>query len=56
MISDIVKNIGTKKVFTKLDLYWGYNNVWVKKRDKCKGSAHDPRRVVQTYSNVFWTY
>ena len=35
LISDIVKNIGTKKVFTKLDLYWGYNNVWVKKRDKC---------------------
>ena len=26
-ISDIVENIGTKKVFTKLDLQWGYNNV-----------------------------
>jgi len=27
LISDIVKNIGTKKVFTKLNLQWGYNNV-----------------------------
>ena len=27
LISDIVKNIGTKKVFTKLNLQWDYNNV-----------------------------
>ena len=27
LISDIVENIGTKKVFTKLDLRWGYNNI-----------------------------
>ena len=30
LISDIVENIGTKKVFMKLDLKWGYNNVWIK--------------------------
>jgi len=34
LISDIVENIGTKKVFTKMDLRWGYNNVWIKERDK----------------------
>ena len=27
LISDVVENIGTKKVFTKIDLRWGYNNV-----------------------------
>jgi len=27
LISDIVENTGTKKVFTKIDLRWGYNNV-----------------------------
>ena len=27
LISDIVENIGTKKVFTKMDLQWGYNNI-----------------------------
>ena len=27
LISDVVENIDTKKVFTKMDLRWGYNNV-----------------------------
>ena len=27
LISDIVKNIGTKKIFTKLNLWQSYNNV-----------------------------
>jgi len=34
LISDIVENIDKKKVFTKMDLRWGYNNVWIKKGDK----------------------
>ena len=33
---DIVENIGTKKVFTKMDLRWDYNNVWIKKGDEWK--------------------
>ena len=27
LISDIIENIDTKKVFTKMNLRWGYNNV-----------------------------
>ena len=27
LISDIVKNIGIQKVFTKINLRWDYNNV-----------------------------
>jgi len=27
LILDIVENIGTKKVFTNMNLQWGYNNV-----------------------------
>ena len=27
LISDVVENIGTKKVFTKMNLRWEYNNV-----------------------------
>ena len=30
LILDILENIGTKKVFTKMDLRWGYNNVRIK--------------------------
>ena len=36
MILDIVENIGMKKVFTKLNLRWGYNNVWIKEGDEWK--------------------
>ena len=36
LISDVVENIGTKKVFTKMDLRWGYNNVQIKEGDKWK--------------------
>ena len=38
LILDVVENIGTKKVFTKMDLRWGYNNVWIKKGDKWKAA------------------
>ena len=31
LIMDIVENIGIKKVFTKLNLHWDYNNVQKKK-------------------------
>ena len=34
LISDIIKNMGTKKVFTKMDLRWGYNNIRIKKGDE----------------------
>ena len=30
LILDIVENIGMKRVFTKMDLRWDYNNVWIK--------------------------
>ena len=36
LILDIVENIGTKKVFTKMDLRWKYNNVRIKEENKWK--------------------
>jgi len=36
LISDVLENIGTKKVFTKMDLRWGYNNVRIKEGDEWK--------------------
>jgi len=36
LILDIVENIGMKKVFTKMDLRWGYNNIQIKKGDEWK--------------------
>ena len=36
LILDVLENIGTKKVFTKIDLRWEYNNVRIRKGDKWK--------------------
>jgi len=38
LISDLINTIGTKRMFTKMDLRWGYNNVWIKERDKWKAA------------------
>ena len=48
-----MENIGTKKVFTKMDLKWGYNNVqikegdkwvWIKEGDKWKAAFTTPEK------------
>ena len=36
LILDVLENIGTKKLFTKMDLRWGYNNVRIKEGDEWK--------------------
>jgi len=38
LISDLVDNMGTKRVFTKMDLRWGYNNVRIKEGDEWKAA------------------
>ena len=38
LISDVLENIGTKKVFMKMDLRWGYNNVRIKEGDEWKAA------------------
>jgi len=38
LITNILDRVGSKKVFTKLDLRWSYNNVRIKERDKWKAA------------------
>ena len=42
LISDVLENVGTKKVFTKMDLRWGYNNVRIKEGDEWKAAFTTP--------------
>ena len=42
LILDVLENIGTKKLFTKMDLRWGYNNVRIKEGDKWKAAFMTP--------------
>ena len=34
LISDIIENLETKKVLTRLDLQWEYNNIRIKEEDE----------------------
>jgi len=36
LITDLVDSMGNKRVFTKIDLQWRYNNIRIKKGDKWK--------------------
>jgi len=42
LISDLIDSIGKKKVFTKMDLWWGYNNVRIKEGDEWKTAFSTP--------------
>ena len=44
LISDVLENIGMKKVFTKMDLRWGYNNIRIKEGDEWKTAFTTPER------------
>jgi len=34
LITDLLDNMGSKKVFMKMDLRWGFNNVRIKEEDE----------------------
>jgi len=38
LITDLVDSMGNKRVFTKMDLRWGYNNVRIKEGDEWKAA------------------
>ena len=37
LIMELIDNMGSKKVFTKIDLRWGFNNIRIKEEDEWKG-------------------
>jgi len=34
LITELIDNMGSKKVFTKIDLRWGFNNMRIKEGDE----------------------
>ena len=34
LIMDLIDNMGSKQVFTKMDLWWGFNNIRIKEGDE----------------------
>ena len=62
LISDIIENIGTKKVSTNLDLQWGYNNVQIKEENEWKvifmtpGELFEPMVIFFGLTNSLVTF
>ena len=54
LISDVLENIGTKKMFTKMDLRWGYNNVRIKEGDEWKMAFTTLERSFKPMVMFFW--
>ena len=46
LITDLIDSMGSKQVFMKMDLWWGFNNIRIKKGDEWK-------RVFTTYMGSF---
>jgi len=34
LITDLINNMESQRVFTKMDLWWGFNNIKIKKGDE----------------------
>ena len=47
LISDVLENIRTKKLFMKMDLRWGYNNVRIKEGDEWKAAFTTPEELFE---------
>ena len=47
LISDLIDSIEKKKVFTKMDLQWGYNNVRIKEGDEWKAAFLMPEGLFE---------
>ena len=53
LISDLIDKIGKKKVFMKIDLRWGYNNVRIKKEDEWKAAFSMPESAFELIVMLF---
>jgi len=47
LISDLIDNIEKKRIFTKIDLRWGYKNIRIKKEDEWKAAFLTPENIFE---------
>jgi len=62
LITELIDNMGSKKVFMKIDLRWGFNNVRIKEGDEWKGaftthiSSFEPTVMFFGMTNLLATF
>ena len=53
LISNVLENVGTKKLFTKMDLRWEYNNMRIKEEDEWKAAFMTPEGSFEPTVMIF---
>ena len=53
LISELMDKIQGAKYFIKLDVQWGYNNIWIKDGDQWKAAFKTNRGLFEP-TDVFW--
>ena len=38
LIQELIDKLKSSKVFSKMDIQWGYNNIWIKEGDEWKAA------------------
>ena len=38
LIQELIDKLKSSKVFSKMDIRWGYNNIWIKEGDEWKAA------------------
>ena len=62
LISNLIDTMETKRMFTKIDLRWGYNNVQIKEGDKQKATftiylgVYEPTIIFSGLTNLLATF
>jgi Reverse transcriptase (RNA-dependent DNA polymerase) len=47
IISELIAQLRGAKYFTKLDVHWGFNNVWIKEGDEWKAAFRTNRNLYE---------
>ena len=54
LISELMDKIQGAKYFTKLDVCWGYNNIWIKDGDQWKVAFKTNKGLFKPMVMFFW--
>jgi hypothetical protein len=52
----LIHDLAGKKLFTKFDIQWGYNNVYIKEGDKWKGAFKTSEGLFEPTVMFFWPH
>src|SRR6266849_3470390 len=47
LIGEMISGLKHSKVLSKMDVRWGYNNIWIKEGDKWKAAFHTKRGLFE---------